>query len=147
MEIKSTLREFKDVLLVWRFREKMAIGGLWALRLHGLNVREPEDLDMIVYDPSDEFLAFLLTEKGMEPGSTPVGLDGEKWRSYKVKRNGKYLNFILEWDEAYPNNLLAYEWKGHLWAVQDIGIINSAKKMYNPEKDLKDFEDFKRDNF
>lgn len=146
--IKNYLREFEDILEVWRLKDhNMVIGGVWALKLHGLVTRPPEDLDIIVYQPAHEFIDFIQVEKGMHEGSIPQDRQGNNWRSYKLTRHGLTINFIMEFEKEKPDYLLTYYFRARLWEVQTIDIVIEAKKSYNREKDLKDFEDFKRDNF
>lgn len=148
MTLKKYLKTFDDVLQQWR-GEDMAIGGIWALKLHGLNVRNTEDLDIIVYSPSQKFIDFLVEENTTDHGSQPNTEDelGFKWRSYKIHRDGLTIDFILEHDEERSDDVLAYYFKGKLWPVQSIDTIIEKKKKYNRPKDLQDFKAFKRDNF
>lgn len=125
----------------------MVIGGLWALRLHGLKTRKPNDLDIIVYQPSDEFFEELQKKRGMIPGSIPVDQDGNNWRSYKLQESGLTIDFIMEWKKEMPANLLLVNYRNFFWRVQSVDEVIKAKIDYGREKDLKDLEDFKRDNF
>ena len=127
----------------------MAIGGLWALRLHGLAVRDAQDLDIIVYGPVQEFIDFLVQQNTNEFGSQPNTEDreGNKWRSWKIHRNGLTVDFLLEFDEQPPEDCLVYYFKGRLWRVQGIDTVIDKKAQYGRDKDVIDFKNFKKDNF
>lgn len=146
--LRQYFKTFKKELLEWSETEHFVIGGVFALRLHGLNVRDTNDLDIICYKPTQAFVDFLVKENTTDNGSQPATeLDGEKWRSWKISRGGMTIDFILEYDEEPSVKLLTYKWKGIDWPVQDISTIIEAKKSYNRPKDLADLKNFKRDNF
>jgi hypothetical protein len=146
--IKDYLREFDDIFQRWKDSDMiMVIGGIWALKLHGLIVRDSEDLDIIVYNPEHAFIDFLQEESGLRAGSIPVDHTGENWRSWKVKRNKFTIDFIMEWNESPAQRLLGFQNRGVFWQVQGISTVIEKKKMYDREKDLKDFDDFKEQNF
>lgn len=143
--ITNYLKEFNDILIP--YHNHMVVGGIWALRLHGLRVRDTADLDMIVYNPTDSLLEKLANEVLDETDSSVFDPPGSRRRSYKLTRNGYTMDFLIEFEGDMPGNLLAIPYSDRLWPVQRINLVIDAKKKYGREKDLKDFLDFKRDNF
>jgi hypothetical protein len=135
------------------------IGGVWALKLHGLIVRDTQDLDIIIYNPQEVFidkLKKLLEDGAAEEGSIFNPKGNNRHRSYKITRNGLTIDFLLEFDKLHPLTLLTLPkildlgYVGYVLSdlsVQSIAEVIAAKKLYHRDKDLKDFEDFKRDNF
>lgn len=149
--IKKFLREFDEVFREWKTEDMpMVIGGIWALKLHGVEVRDSLDLDIIVYNPTSDFTVYLQSLPGIELGRGSHLEDphtGENWRSWKLTKNKLTVDFITEWEENEPEGLLSFEFKDRVWKVQGVSTVIEKKKIYNREKDKKDFEDLKRDNF
>lgn len=127
----------------------LVIGGMHALRLHGLVMhREPSDLDIVVYQPTKEQLQYLaaLCDRA------EVKEDDENYRSYKVESNGFVVDFLLETGENMPSNLLGFSHLGFQFFVQSVEGVISAKRCYNNadfqrEKDITDCESLKANNF
>lgn len=159
MPLKKYLRTFEDLLKTWNgswdgtdmkdHPMTFVIGGIWALKLHGLVTRDSNDLDIIVYRPTNDFLHFLQSQKGIESrrGSQLESPIGEQWRSWKLTKDGLTIDFIMEHEEDVPENLLSYHFKDTAYQVQSIEMVIEKKKIYNREKDHTDFENFKQDNF
>jgi len=72
----------------------------------------------------------------------------EGYRSFKFKRNGQELDFLVERETNLPLYLLKYEYKGNLYFVQSVNNIIESKMKYNFRiKDMKDLIDLKNSNF
>lgn len=139
------LKEFNDILIPWH--RHFVIGGIWSLRLHGLIVRDTADLDMIVYNPSEDLLDTLMAAVKDETDEYPLDTPNARRRSFKIMRNGMTMDFLVEYTEPMSDDLLVFQYSDRLWPVQDIQKVIEAKKRYNREKDLNDFINFKQDNF
>ena len=129
--------------------QKIVIGGIWALRLHGLITRQPNDLDIIIYDPIiefEEYLESLIKDKIAKDGQEDD--EEEPYRSYKIEKDEHEIDFLLERNIDIPNNLLRYDYKGIIYYVQSIFEVFKAKTKYGErEKDINDCIKLKKDNF
>lgn len=122
-------------------RHNMVIGGMSALRVHGLSVRETPDLDIVIYSPSDEQIDILKEIVEDETGGSIKDPEDNRRRSYKLTRDGLTIDFLLEFNVPPPDKLLEMScFLCGFWRVQRIDTIIEAKKRYNREKDIQDFE-------
>lgn len=130
-----------------RATENFCIGGMAALRIHGLSTRESSDLDIVIYKPLDVQLEYL--KKHVTPdehGSIPDDKPDSPRRSFKIVREGLTADFLMEYDEEIPRGLLmTRSFAGStIVKVQRIDVILAAKRKYNREKDRADFEMLKK---
>lgn len=154
----------------------VVIGGSIALQLHGLiPARRPQDIDLIVYNPSKKTLAYILsgmgiaddghhlqfdeylytTEEGV-PEDKKVKADPSPRRSYRftIAEAEMSLNVLVETETPAPKEEsmleFSYRSKGlhhrHFY-VQGIREIIEAKKRYNREKDKFDLKEIAKNNF
>lgn len=108
--------------------ENIAIGGSFALMLHGLEIgHEPEDLDLIIFKPTDEQYEFIANK--CESNANYQTVDGGQARSWKLKRKGMTLNIIFAFDVDVPENPLFYVF-GKMYRVNPIADIIKAKLQY-----------------
>lgn len=134
--------------------DNVFIGGLVALQSHGLSCRAPEDLDVIIYNPTlyqintvrkmvglPEFEDRSQDEK--EEDSEYDENDDPRRRSYKLVERGMILNFLMEYKMDAPTDCLLYHFNGRYYNISPISSTIAAKKKYSREKDLKDFEELK----
>ena len=143
--VTDYLEEFIDLLIP--IHPWCVIGGIHALKLHGLNVRDTEDFDVAVYTPPDSVLHLIReAAEASEEGSIP-DFDNSPRRSFKITRNGLTIDFLIEYNELLPSNLLTYQYSSRAWPVQNIGVVIAAKAKYNREKDQQDFQQLKEQNF
>lgn len=123
------------------------LGGKFALQLHGIQMsREPEDLDIIIYDPSSFQIKLFdtLREKNDIIKDRPaavlekeVDYEGnvgrDKVRVIKLESNeGRFMDVILN-DRPHPdglNSLLTYNALGLRWPIQSVHRVIEAKASY-----------------
>lgn len=111
-------------------KSNLVIGGSLALQLHGLNLGNwhPEDLDIIIFEPTDDqrdkvevlMKAACATDYLGEP------FDKQEIRSWKIEKNGWTMNVIYAF-EPKPSDLL--EWMG--FEINRIDNIIDAKLSYS----------------
>ncbi len=126
------------------FQCNVAIGGSYALRLHGLEVRTSNELDLIVYPSSEEVINYILDVTKGDQGSPQREIGGDRRRSYKIERNGLTVDFLLEEELEMEQDLLIAQ---GLVKVQSIKVILDAKRSYGRDKDKKDFDNMIKNNF
>lgn len=141
-KLKNYLETFKILLLQLNDEKNIVIGGTQALLCHGLLFREPDDLDMIIFNPSDRQMQVFENLKSFEV-ENPVD-DIYTQISFKYKKNGLVINFLLAKDTDLPENLLI---ESNGWKVNSIANIIEAKKIYNRKKDLQDLRTIIFKNF
>jgi hypothetical protein len=148
-QVKKYLRMFSDILfLIQEDKDsEIAIGGIFALKLHGLKVRDTNELDIIVYNPNIDLIDQLQVASGLHAGSIPEDQEGNKWRGWKIEKGGLTIDFIMEWDEKISEDLLTIHWGVTPIKIQSVHTVLSKKKSYDRPKDHKDFEQFIIDNF
>lgn len=147
MRVTDYLREFIDILLPIH-SGNMVIGGIWALKLHGLKVRDTNDLDIILYSPSESTMQSIWDAvMADDPEDYPQDFPNSPRRSFKVERNGLTLDFLIERDQIAPLDLLCVPYSDRLWGVQRIDVIMDAKRKYGRDKDHEDFVKFGEENF
>lgn len=144
----------------------VVIGGTNALLQHGLKIsRTPSDLDLIIYQPTEEQLQILKTIAVFDLIKDRPELQyGNLQKAIKIEKDGLFLDIITE-TEPTPQNLLYYRY-GHsdkLLQIQSIENVIKAKLSYKFErqsdsrdrsltkymrsKDLEDLLDLKNSNF
>jgi len=126
--------------------ENVVISGATAIKAHGLILnREPSDLDVAVYQPTDEQLEIILKgEKAMTAGPYP------EQRVFKFYHDGQSMDIVVEYEETPPGLLYHAHYYGDevlFFKIQSIENCVAAKRMYNREKDWRDFQDLKNSNF
>lgn len=123
--------------------------------------RESNDLDIIIYSPTDnqkkilnQFAIFDLIK------DRPCSYTSNNCKAIKLSREGLFMDIIVE-NSIIPTNLLYYRYgcSDIMYKVQNIYNIIEAKNSYkiksneNPlikyirGKDLEDFIDLKNSNF
>lgn len=117
----------------------MVIGGIYALKLHGL--------DMVVYDPPVTLIKSLQDDQLQERGDYDSDIGDSRRKSFKLTRDGLTIDFLMEYDELKPNNLLTLLHSDRLWPVQSIKFVIEAKRKYGRDKDEHDLVQFAIDNF
>lgn len=173
--IDHHLHTFKDVIVqLQQLKDNLVITGSQVLIVHGLDIgRQCEDLDIVLYDPSQEqldYIEFLDQSEKPEDGkaastSSPTTvIDGKTVSSIlKINRGGEQLNILVESGEL-PIDCLWYQSANYederhfgFIRVQSIARITLAKKSYTYEsttkgryvrdKDVRDFQYIKNNNF
>lgn len=140
----------------------MVIGGSYALEAHGLNLgRDPEDLDLVIYRPTERQLALLrMLSPLQQPRKYKFQDEEEQFqyqRSWKFKRNKQTLNILLNRNVDMPYDLLLYKTESGMFYVQSIRRVIEAKNAYQINsaghekyirlKDMKDLQNLKQLNF
>ena len=143
--VKDYLNKFADILIP--YHQHMVIGGIYALKLHGLETRGTADLDMVVYNPSASFIERLQKEQLEERDDYDSDVGDSRRRSFKLEREGCTIDFLMEYDTEKPERLLCLEWSDRLWPVQGIKTVIEAKRRYGRDKDERDLVQFAIDNF
>lgn len=141
----QTFRKILNELSSLSPSENTKIGGSFALHLHGLNFRAPQDLDIIVYKPTPEQVKFLQTLR-IFASKDEYGY--ERVNNIKIELNDLILN-ILVVERSITPILLRYNHREIelSFAVVGANEIINAKKKYNRVKDLQDFILLKNENF
>lgn len=139
--LKKILDNFSEMFENICLEKNCVIGGSMALQMHGLNFRDSNDLDIIIYSPSERQL---LIFNHLKPFEIKTKTTSYFQRSFKYKKNGYYINFVLEEDLKLPENLLIHQ-SG--WMVNSIKNIVKAKYEYSRTKDLFDLINLKNKNF
>ncbi len=138
--IDKYLKTFHDE--IWKMdKGNLVIGGIHALKLHGLNIeREPGDCDIVVYAPhieQEEFLESLVNNGKADDSDEP-------YRSYKLIKDGLTLDFLVEREKCLPHDLLMYE---NLRVQSVRGVIEAKSEYKGREKDIEDCKNLKHLNF
>lgn len=118
--------------------DNIVLAGSNALREHGLYTDwEPQDLDIILFDPTPSQLLEITTKYEQCMGYETEKKLGDDVlpRSYKLSKEGKELNVIIAYSEPVPNNLLYYNFQGVFFKVNSISNIIEAKKSYASGRD------------
>ena len=139
--LENHLSHFKELIDLICCEDNHVLGGSLALKLHGLNFREAQDLDIVIYNPTEKQLQIFETLKPFERKNKD---EFYTQRSYKYLKSGLAINFLLEFDTDMPLNLLTHS-SG--WRINSIKEIINAKKNYCRTKDLLDLLDLKNKNF
>lgn len=157
-KVEHYLKTFKELLIHLKDENNFIIGGIWALKLHGLIVsRETNDLDLVIYNPTPKQLQVLKALKFFEyHGSSSdeyniSRIAEEDRRSFKFKKNDLIIDILLDYDRDFnPNNYLSYK----DFNIQSIEKVMEAKRKYRAndqkyvrEKDVIDFLTLKNENF
>lgn len=134
------------------------LGGSAALQLHGLNLsRRVDDLDIIIYKPTEEQMKVLELMEPFNLSLFPIYSEFEKSerRVRKFEIRGVKLDIILEKEIEKPQNLLLF----HIHTcftipIQSIENVIAAKNSYTLKehtyrrsKDMEDLIDLKNKNF
>lgn len=141
----------------------VVIGGSYALIQHGLNIgREPVDLDIIIYKPTESQLNILSMQSAFQQKTKNTIPELEyaikKQRSWKFKKQNNVLNILLEREKDIPEDLLLLRHNKYRFQIQSIKNVIDAKNSYLLKdncgnanytriKDVKDFENLKKLNF
>lgn len=143
--VKNFINKFADILIPCH--QYMVIGGIYALKLHGLETRDTADLDMVVYDPPVTLIKSLQDDQLQERGDYDSDIGDSRRKSFKLTRDALTIDFLMEYDEMKPNNLLTLLHSDRLWPVQSIKVVIDAKRKYGRDKDEHDLVQFAIDNF
>lgn len=143
--VKNYLNKFSDIVIP--YHQHMVIGGIYALKLHGLETRDTADLDMVVYDPPVTLIKSLQDDQLQERGDYDSDIGDSRRKSFKLTRDALTIDFLMEYDEMKPNNLLTLLHSDRLWPVQSIKVVIDAKRKYGRDKDEHDLVQFAIDNF
>ena len=142
----------------------VVIGGIEALRIHGLTVRESNDLDVIIYQPNLRQKQVINNLSIFEQDKPKNNNQGTYQRSFKFKKNDLFIDILFEEDKPMPEDLLLYRYKLvhpiKIFSIQSIQNVIDAKRNYHNDfhtsegikqysriKDMKDFQDLKNHNF
>lgn len=139
-------------------KESVFIGGSCALVLHGLNIDDPEDLDIIIYDPTKDLFDYILNSKYADCSDYSESSDPEP--SIIKERDvfemfdsdsGLKVNVIIERKREAPISRLFYYYlingELELIEVNPISEIIEAKKLYNRSKDREQIMEIIAKNF
>lgn len=143
------INAFWHILRPLNLKGNVVISGATAIKAHGLILnREPSDLDIAVYQPTEEQWEHILKgEKAMTAGPYP------EQRVFKFENEGFHMDIVVEHSETPDGLLMAWFIPqsegdgGWLFKIQSIENCIAAKRMYNREKDWRDFQDLKNSNF
>ena len=147
----------------------IVIGGMHALKLNGLKMnREPNDLDLIIYNPTTKQQDVIKSIKLFETSRpnltyfTDTHQTNKGQKSYKFEKNGFVLDILIE-DKETPKNLLLYKLASFDLRIQSVSNVIDAKNSYRHtehgrahgvfgpeyvrEKDMIDLFDLKNSNF
>jgi len=159
------LDTFKPIIDQLSTSKNIAIGGYQALKLHGLILnREPKDLDIIIFQPTQLQIAALSVLICFDIiRDRPKDLKFENFKAFKFKKNDIYLDVIIS--NLPMENLLTFSCSAGDFKVNTIQGVIEAKASYkfrrNEEtvdyaneiclyaraKDMLDFQQLKNINF
>jgi len=150
--IVKTLRVFQntiDLFMGSPFLDNLVLGGSASLVLHGLEFREIQDVDIIIYNPTPEQIRvfeslILLSSPSIEYSNKEYG---PVRRVLKLSKNGLNLDIILERESTMDYTLLRASINGVIWFIQSVREVVKAKTEYSREKDLQDLLYLKNNNF
>lgn len=114
----------------------VVLGGSLVLELHGLKLGwEPQDLDIIIFKPTERQFARVMESTDFEACAnsdvqSKAEQRGEHIRSWRSQSGGKTLNVILV-NDPLPEDLLLYRSHAGLIPVNKIHNIIEAKKSYS----------------
>lgn len=117
----------------------VCLAGICALKSHGLILhRDASDLDMVIYKPNEKQRATLDVLSALQIKQQRFeGMDDDYVRNnqrvYKFKKDGKYLDVILEPTELYLNDCLFYKHGDSYYKVQSIKRNIEAKVAYSSQ--------------
>tara|TARA_R110000803_G_scaffold210835_1_gene284192 strand:+ start:58100 stop:58564 length:465 start_codon:yes stop_codon:yes gene_type:complete len=145
--LEKTIREFGNLLVELNKGKNIVLGGSNALMLHGIRLdRIPEDVDIILYKPTEAQMGYLESIKDFNMLQESIDLYNETPTVFKFKKYNLTLDILIE-DKPMPDNLLKFK-KGYInIGVQNISNVISAKSRYSRTKDLKDLLMLKNINF
>lgn len=155
-----------ESLIFQLLHTNVVIGGTNALLQHGLKIsRTPSDLDLIIYQPTEEQLQILKTISVFDLIKNRPELQyGDLQKAIKIEKDGLFLDIITELGPT-PQNLLYYRYGygDKFLQIQSIENVIKAKVSYKFErmsdsrdknltkymrsKDLEDLLDLKNSNF
>lgn len=156
--IDTYLDTFFDILEVLEKDNNVVLGGSMALQLHGINIgREPHDLDIILYKPTQDQIKYVSGLEGREEIGkqySPYSKVNEVERHSLIVIVRKSIKMnILSNSEDLKHHYLMY--KGH--KVQSVDRIVEAKASYTYQtetkasyirmKDIIDLQYIKNNNF
>jgi hypothetical protein len=129
-------------LLVELNGPNLVVCGSNVLLAHGLNFsREPGDLDVAIYTPTeDQAEKIAVLKEFSKPGKSNPNI-------MKFEREGLELDLLVHPDRVVPDDLLYYEHNGTYYKVQSVDNLVEAKRGYKRDKDYEDFSDLKDRNF
>lgn len=143
--------------------DNVVIAGSNVLQAHGLKLNwTPEDLDIVVFLPTDNQLSEVVDNDKYEvclsyeeAERREMNKDDFIPRSYKMSRKGLTLNIILERDKPRPSSLLYIAHRERYFPVNSIANIISAKvsyasgdvKQFMRAKDMQHLISLKNNNF
>ena len=119
------------------------IGGSVALMLHGLQIgREPGDLDLVIYTPTDRQMIVLSDSRTFKNAE-----ESGEYGGYKCAKEGRVLNVLIEVNKPVPSGLLGGMFTGYSHLIQSIDNVMAAKTRYARPKDFYDLQQLKNLNF
>lgn len=147
--ISNTLKAFAQHLVVLNEGNNLVLGGSNALMLHGLNLeRSPEDVDIIMYNPTPKQLDYIESIKHLNTLDEKSDYGVTNVLKLRARRGlTTYTLDILTVFELLPEHLLVYEKENVKIKVQDIATVIEAKGNYGRLKDVKDLLALKNLNF
>jgi hypothetical protein len=146
-ELNEYLEAFSEIIYNLQKESKyenVKIGGSLLLKVHGLNFRKSDDIDVIIYKPNDKQKERLKILKEFRITNHPSDyFDSD---NFKIEKNDLIMN-IMSVDEEPSEYSLKYKFKNRYFNVVGIDEIIAAKKSYSRKKDLTDFINLKNLNF
>ncbi len=166
--MRNIIREFLPIIKQLNgIEDNLVIGGSNALKIHGLNIsRKCEDLDLIIYNPSErqkkilEGLKFfdIIKDRPIKAIEYPEGVLP---KAIKLNGGHYYMDIIIE-NKTVPEDLLLLKFNDIYFKIQNIQLTIDAKNSYKWErqggeeislikysrsKDMRDLIDLKNMNF
>ena len=156
--MEKTIRLIEEFAQTIKFlreeKDNVIIGGAAALKMHGLEIgREVDDLDVIIYSPTENQKRILDTLELIS--KTKYYGPEENRRTIKIENNKLVLNIIKE-AGGVPRNLLSVNFRNSSILIQSISNVIKAKVGYTMNyddgtymraKDMKDLVILKNLNF
>jgi len=153
--VKNQLDQYLDQfnLIIKELRNRgtvgynnVRLGGSLVFKVHGLNFsRKTDDLDIILVNPTEEQKTYLNLIRAF---SILKGDYDYETTNFKFVKDGLILNILVINDYTDENQYKTYyKHKNIYYEVVAINEIIKAKKRYNRNKDINDFELLKKENF
>ncbi len=115
-------------------QNNIIIGGTHALKLHGLILpRPPQDLDLVIYNPTPEQLEYIQSIRIFHIGKYNREHSITTCKSFVFKKQKMLLNVILEHGSTQPQCELLYNYGGQHFEIQSIENVLAAKNSYRLE--------------
>jgi len=152
-KIKNQLIEVKRLFEhLIKEKENLIICGSTALSLHGLVTKSPEDIDIIIFEPTDvqKKIIQILNIATMQSYSDNAKIVNEyQRRSHKVFLNNVKIDFLFYNKNIDTNDFLLLKIDESLFLpIQPIEEVMIARRSYGRRpKDLESSLRLKSDNF